>query len=273
MNENTRLTRRSFLTALVGASLLDSTEIHASELSTPAATPASYAWPVPFQLGEGRAILDWRLFPTTDALRFIAEVRNTTNSLIAHPVIGVHTVTPQGHHTYGWGVPFTSVIHPGESSFAIGIAPESIQTDADWGVPEWLNCNHANYVGNRTGVAQLQDIELEYSYQIPDPELLKATLQVTNNSGQLVRQLYVQGIVRDPLGRICGGMATSHLQQVQPGETREFAVNAIPSLQMQANPFVLVDSLEGCSVSFSTQPSELVTAPGCPAVMPWNRQH
>ncbi|MCA9832436.1 MAG: hypothetical protein KC435_00655 [Thermomicrobiales bacterium] len=253
---NNRLSRRALLSGIATAGVIVTAR---AQGTTPVPT---------YDLGNGLQVRDYRLFPTKDVTRFIAEIHNTTESFVDTPAVGVILPHLSADGNYGWGTPLQPVIHPQSSMGIIGVAPTGLMTDSGWGEPTWELCG---------------DVQTKLSDKFdPDVLSLESTLSITSDTAAKVlttaanltdtqqRNLTLQGLVRDADGRICGGTLTSILR-LEPAATREINTNITARQNYIANPFTLIPSTDGMSVEMLLQPRTAMMNPGCEIVMPWNQ--
>lgn len=225
--------------------------------------------PAPASLGHGLEVRDFRLFPTKDVPRFIVEIHNTSDTAVDTPTVGVVLPHLDDRGNFGWANPVSPVLHPHTSDCLIGVAPGGVLTNDDWGTPDWTLCRS---IGHEQAES-IQDWQFEFSHVVetPDPLHASTTVEVTNLNSTARAQLHLQGLLWDADGRLAGALLPISLAGVQPGETEELVVHSIPGSTFLANPFVLLESVEGVETTLSLQPRGLPINKNCNVVMPWNR--
>ncbi len=263
------LTRRSLIAGSIAASLCAGRP--AAQSGTPEATPAAFAWPTPVDIGDGLEVRDWRLSIDQGPSRFMVELYNASADIMVSPTVGIVLPHTDTDHNYGWADPFTPVIHPGQSTFLVGMTPGAVREQANLDAAEWVYCDPDEE--NDAILADLEDLDYEVESEtvVHRPDWMECAMTVRNLGTKPIWSMRLAGIVRDADGRICGGTAYSTLSNIEGGETLEMAVHVRPAVEMTASPFAFVGDLTGGSATFSVQPRGKAVNPGCPAVMPWNR--
>ncbi len=265
MSISTRLPRRAFLAA--AAPMLLPT-VHAQ---TPVASPTPYTWPTPVAFSDEVEIVDWRLFPTPDVMRFIAEIRNVTDTYVIAPAVGVIILSLADGANYGWGVPNMPVIYPGDSTFVMGVAPAAMQSDNDWTDAKWVPCTDTPAQTTQIDRLKSIDYDLQITIQLRESYWFAIKGAATNLADSVNYVATAKGHVREANGRICGGIPSKALNSIRPGKTLEYTLLVRPDVTLLSNPFTLVDSMAGGEVFTFLQPRADPTPAACPLVMPWNR--
>lgn len=255
---STRLSRRDALVGLVTAwAGLGASKVTAQQ--PPDITTVD--------LGQGIEIRDYRLFPTADVMRFIVEVHNTTDLAIDTPAVGVVLPHLSAEENFGWATPVSTVLHPHTSDCLIGVTPLALTSNDEWGVPEWMLCGEITTV--QAEWLTEWDIEFAYSHEILGPTHQKTTFEFTNHGQESARPVVIQGVVRDAEDRICGATLAMSLANVEPGQSARNAINIAPDREYAANPFALIDTVDGIDVDFTVQPRPSAVNQNCAAIMPW----
>lgn len=261
---NNVLSRRNLVAGMLGFSVISPSETFAARQTN---RPASV------DVGGGMEIRDYRLFPTKDVMRFIVEIHNTTDTAVDTPAMGV-VLPHQRDDNWGWAGPASQVLNPHSSDCLIGIAPAALVSDADWGKPDWILCNDIKT--HRASSRPDWNIEVTHRIEISDSRNAQVTFEITNrNDHKSTGWFHLQGLVRDQDDRLCGALRTWSIpwamRELGPGEqiTGGSALN--PGADYIANPFPLLETVEGITVDFSVQRQIPVINPSCSAVMPWNR--
>lgn len=219
-------------------------------------------------LGHGLEIRDYRLFPTTDVMRFIVEIHNTTDTAVDTPTVGVMLPHLGDGENYGWANPISAVLHPHTSDCLIGVAPPKLTSDSDWDTPSWIFCDEIS-THHAKKLAQW-DVDFTYSVEFVDTTHARAILEIVNRSERIPQGLILQGIAWDKDHRIAGAMLPTLLNEVEPDVATLQQINVTPTLSYVSNPFNLIDTVEELSITFSLQPQLPIVNRGCPVVMPWN---
>jgi hypothetical protein len=222
-------------------------------------------------MGNGLEVRDWRLSIEQDPSRFLLEVHNTSDIAVAAPTVGVVVPYLESEHNYGWADPFAPVIHPGHSTFLVGLTPPAVTQQADLEKAEWFYCDPDTDTSAIMAELGGPEYEIESSSLVHRPDWMECAMTVRNVGTEPIWAMRLAGIVRDADGRICGGTAFSNLNNIEGGETLDMVVHVRPAVEMNASPFAFTPDLTGGSASFSLQPRGKAVNPGCPAVMPWNR--
>ncbi len=81
--------RRQFLAASAALLLPTSPLRAAQDTATPAATPNHHGRPRPIVLGDGIELVDYRIYPSTDAPRIIGEIISTRDDMVDSPVMSI----------------------------------------------------------------------------------------------------------------------------------------------------------------------------------------
>lgn len=253
---NNQLSRRAFLAGISAGLVI-------------AGASAQEATPAPtFDLGNGLEVRDYRLFPTTDVMRFIAEIHNTTDSFLDTPAVGVILPHLPKESNFGWAAPMQPVIYPQSSMGVIGVAPAGVRSDSDWGEPNWMLC--ADVQTSVSGKFDPDILSLDSTFSITNETSAKVVTTATNLTDSLQRSLTLQGLVWDADGRLCGGTLTS-IFRLDAGASREVNINITAKQDYIANPFTLIPSTAGMSLTMTLQPRTSAMNPGCEIVMPWNQ--
>ncbi len=267
MVDRNKMTRRSLIAATSAVLLPTLARARASK-----STPEAYAWPASVDLGGEIQLLDWRLSLADNGARFLAEIRNASSEALIAPTLGVVLPNLKSANNFSWANPFTPVIHPGESTFVVGLAPTGSHGLKDWETVEWTKCQPGDVGFDPRARLEGLDYAIESAVTVRQPDWMECNMSVANLGSKPIRSMRLAGIVRDSVGRICGGTPFSTLINVVGGDELEMVVNVRPVMQMNASPFNFIDDLTGGTASFSVQPPGAVVNQGCPAVMPWNRE-
>lgn len=253
-----KTTRRSFLASLAS--------LAAFQRST-----STMSMQKPFDLGQGIEVRDYRLFPTPDILRFIVEVHNTTDFPVDAPTVGVILPHLVEHENYGWASPMSPVIHPHTSGGLIGVAPAALTHDNEWGSPEWELCAAMSTIQSERLL--IWDLDLSYELVVYYSHHLQIKARITNLGDKPTRGLYMSALLWDPDARICGITYDRLLPVIAPGETLQDSIDVSQGefYDYIANPFALVNSVEGMNATLTLQPVTSYPAPVCEPIMPWNR--
>lgn len=227
-----------------------------------------------FQLGHGIEVRDFRLFPSPDILRFIVEVHNTNDAMVDTPTVGVVLPHLDDEGNYGWASPIAPVLHPHTSGGLIGIAPSGLKHDSDWGKPEWMLCGVPNTILSER--LSPWEIDISARHEVDYDQHLIIRAQVANLGDHKSSSLRMRGLLWDKNHRICGSTTLAYVPDIEPKSTVDVHIDvappgAAPIFDYIANPFTLVNTVEGMDVTMSLQPPASPTPSVCPLIMPWNR--
>lgn len=224
---------------------------------------------VPIDLGHGLEIRDFRLFPTTDVMRFIVEIHNTTDTPIDTPSVGVVLPHLPADSSFGVANPVAAVLHPGTSGCLIGVAPMGLTSDLNWSEPTWTLCGETQTIN----AMRLTGWDFSFSAIVHAiyPTHAIVDLEIENISAKRSTGLCAKGIVRDQNNRICGGVGPYLLDGVEPSERFSTELYIYPEIEYILSPFPLLETVEGITVSFTLQPFKDIVPPTCEPVLPWNQ--
>lgn len=225
--------------------------------------------PRPKTLDHGLEILDYRVLPTEDINRFLVEVHNTTDAPIKAPLIGfVDDQFPTGKD-FAFAMPAGRIVHPQASLAYVGVAPEGLVTDADWGDPEWGLCQAPGKLSEE--LQAVSRVSVETQTEPWHGNSIHLFGEVTNHDDEHAVRVYVEATCFDLEGRLCGASKPWWVGDLVPNESREFHMWVGEDAENIASPFVLVDSVSDLNFVVSAQPPESYLVSMCTSVMPWGR--
>lgn len=260
MGTGMRISRRAMVTSMAaGSFLLQRTQDTAHVQNQSGADG----------LPDDIEVRDFRILPGEDVTRFIVEVQNVTESAFDTPSLGVVIPGLSTDGNFGWATPVTRVLHPSASGLLIGVAPDALRDNDDWGDPSWLICDEIQ-TSNTDKLAPF-DIELAHELEILGPQDVLVSVSVTNNGIPLTSKVTVHGLVRGDDGRACGATVPIWLTSVEPGTTEVLHIRINPQVEYIANPIPLLGDTEVTSVDFTFDTWPEAINQGCAPVMPWNR--
>lgn len=222
----------------------------------------------PFDLGHDLEIRDYRIFPSEDVRRFIVEVHNTSDEPIDTPSVGVVLPHLDSETDFGWAHPVTSVLYPGTSDMLIGVAPAALTSDDDWGVPEWVLCREIST--RNAEMIDGWDFLLQTDLAVEAPDFARAYVTLVNTTAHYTGPLRLVPTVRDGSGRMCGTLSPIWVPWTRPGEPVQKSTEMGVALPDIANPFYLINTLQGVEVAFSIQPDTAYSIPSCRPILPWS---
>ena len=235
------------------------------------ATQAKQTEPIaPFELGNGLEVRDYRLFPTEAAMRFIVELHNTTDSAIDTPAVGVTLPNLDARENFSWANPVSMVLHPHSSDCLVGVAPQALTTDKDWGTPRWEVCRAISTKLSKK--LPSHELVLNHSIRVINPQEADLYIEVSNPSDAEVEGwVLLQPIIWDNLGRLCGAAPMAG----KNGIGSHASVTMVSRIRLAEDsamlPPALIESLEEISASISFQPGVIqINSQSCDAVLPWN---
>ena len=269
-NGSEKLSRRMLLGGLAASTLIVQNRPAKGQTATPSATPELSSRPEPVELGEGFSILDWRVHPGDNEPRLIVEIHNGTDQVVTTPTVSFAMKDDREGIGAAWAVPWEPVIHPQSSTMLVSsvqdafTAQEIVDTIDGW---------------------QLCQVP-----QKPDPEIVDALSTVTfvdtsweywtagrhywtsaiNTSASVHPARVVYALVRDTDGRIAGGVVSSRILLTNSEPQAIHIWIDRDNLSPLNATLLLTDPFE-MDVEFRVNAMANSIAPGCPAVMPWNR--
>lgn len=255
-----RFSRRSFVSAALACPALGTA---ASQIATPDA--ASTPRPNPIALSEGLSITDIRAFPTTDVPRFLIELHSELDVAVDSIAIG----TLLKRNIPVWATPLEPVLAPKTSTMLIGVLPNQVSVD-QLATAQWEPCALPLIRQGEAERMESWDLTLDATRDVVKETHLRYRITVMNKSNRSTWGVYCQGLVWDRDQRLCGATATMNFSSMEPGTTRDTAINISPAVRVTASPFALVDRVDSAVATFTFQPTFSPARPGCPAAMPWN---
>lgn len=234
------------------------------------ATPVPDERPAPIDLGSGIVIADIRKIPNTEPARYLVELQSHRDDAVDSPTIGVVLPDVPDDQSFSWAIPWHPVLQPGGSTFAIGLLP-SPATDMSDG--EWVLCKSEIGPGEHTNVLSRWEWELETETSLVDENTIHVNMVITNTGQTPLSTGEIYGLARDSSGRICGGFPNTNMYNLGLSDVKSVprGITLQRNWSHPANAFNLCEDVNDMSVSVEVQPRFQSVAPGCPVVMPWNR--
>lgn len=255
--------RRQFLRTLAASTLIPSTIAAQERPGTPAATPQHSGRPRPIVLGDGIELVDYRIFPSPDVRRVIGEIWNTRDDMVDAPVVSMSFPDDEASGESAYASPVTPVLRPGESTMVFGVLPDEIDSAERLGTGTFGLCGP---VGSGKYADLYTGLDLSINRDVEDfrPDAVNIQGQVINNADSVAQFTCVRGFIRDHNGRYAGCAMPVNTGHLAPAGSRNFSLWAAETLDVLADPFLLLKPAMNYSVDVIPGLVGPLTAPGCP---------
>lgn len=260
-----RLSRRSFAAAAAGTVLATPT-FRNRDVSSQTRMPE------PIELGQGLLLVDYRIYPTSNARpAMLGEIKSTLDHRVdAVSISMIDSSEPDAFRAFSYATPAAPTIAPFGTVPVWGVLPETddhaerLLSRLQFGLCDQVAA------GEQTALWDDWDIVITRYEEIA----LRSTSLViygyiknmgTTSQGRIV----TRGVVRDADGRLLGTTRSQQAAPLDPGETKRFAVGARSSDHIHTNAYRMMTSPD-YTVSLSIEPTGYPIPPGCHLGAPWS---
>jgi hypothetical protein len=261
--------RRQFIGMVAGAVGLSPLQGIARQNATPAATPEHHGRPRPIVLGDGIELVDYRIYPSRDVRRIIGEISSTGEDMVDSPVVSITFPDIEGSDGFAYAPAILPVMHPGQSNMIFGVLPDEIDTNEKLESATFGLCGG---VGPGKYAAEESRLNVRISDLVVDHRTNGQRFHgvITNEGLEAAPYTVIRGLVRDNIDRYVGCTPAITIRRLDPSSSLEFAFWSAQSVDILANPYLMLDGTLNYSAELFPGVLGPITAPGCTIGTPSN---